>query len=98
MQYSRVTTYEVLERPTAFDELVERVRAGLAPVFQTLPGFVSYVLVHAHDRHAVVSITVWESRASADAATAAASEWARDNLTDLATIRDEFVGDIIMLP
>jgi hypothetical protein len=47
-------------------------------------------------RNTVVSITVWESRASADAAVAAASEWARNNITDLATIRDEFVGDLIM--
>ena len=98
MQYSRVTTYEVLERPAAFDELVERVRAGIVPTFQTLPGFVSYMLVHAHDRNAGIFITVWESRASADAATAVASEWARNNITDLATIRDEFVGDLIMLP
>jgi heme-degrading monooxygenase HmoA len=97
MQFARVVTYEVLELPAAFHELVERVRAGVLPAFQALPGFVSYTLVRAHDRAAVISITVWESRASADAATAIASEWSRNNITDLATIRDEFVGDIIVL-
>jgi hypothetical protein len=35
---------------------------------------------------------------SPDAATAVDSERARNNITDLATIRDEFVGDRIMLP
>lgn len=98
MHSARVSTYEVLERPAAFDEFVERLRTGLLPVLQTLPGFVSYSLVHAHDRAAVISITVWKSRASADAATTIAAEWSRNNITDLATIRDNFVGDIIALP
>ena len=68
----------------------------------SLPSATGLRVVHlgacAHDRAAVISITVWESRASADAATAVASECSRNNLTDLATIRDEFVGDIVVLP
>ena len=97
MHFARVATYEVLELPTAFHEFVERFRVGVLPAFQAVPGFVSFTLVGAHDRAAVISITVWESRASANAATEVASEWSRNNITDLATIRDEFVGDIIVL-
>lgn len=98
MQYARVSTYEVLERPTAFGELLERVHAGIVPTLQALPGFVSYALVAVHDRSSVISITIWESRADAEAAVAVASEWSRINIEDLATLRDNLVGDLIVLP
>ncbi len=98
MRYARVSTYEVLQRPAAFDELIERVGAGIVPALQALPGFVSYALVNVHDRSSVISITIWESRAAAEAAGAVASEWSRINIEDLATLRDNLVGDLIVLP
>lgn len=61
-------------------ELAERAEEGLLPIFQEQPGFRSYTI--ATDADEIISASVWDSRAEAEAGSEAAAEWVAENMTD----------------
>ena len=61
-------------------ELASRAERGILPIFQAQPGFAAYS-VAAGDGE-ILSFSVWESRADAEAGSAAAAEWVSQNMPD----------------
>jgi hypothetical protein len=96
MQHLRVALY-LLTGGTA-DQVIERVRSkgGMAEVFQHQPGFVAYGIGVTEDGF-LISISIWDSAAQADAATAMAAEWVEEHLEDRVELQDDFVGDLAFL-
>ena len=76
MRSTRVALYDI--RSGTFDEVVSKAEAGIVPLFQHSDGFVSYA-VASIDKDAFVSLSTWETRAQADAATTKAAEWVKAN-------------------
>ena len=46
------------------------------------------------DKTAFVSLSTWETRAQADAATAKAADWVKANGRDRFALRDNYLGDL----
>ena len=61
-------------------ELAARAERGILPIFQAQSGFAAYS-VAAGDGE-ILSFSVWESRADAEAGSAAAAEWVSQNMPD----------------
>ena len=61
-------------------ELAQKAEQGILPIFQAQPGFRAYSV--ATDGDEILSLSVWESRAEAEAGSAAAADWVRDNMSD----------------
>jgi heme-degrading monooxygenase HmoA len=78
--YTVIRRYEGL---TDADEVVKRAAEEFGPTLASRPGFQGYYLVKAGGG-VIASISVFESQAEAEASTAAAADWARERLAELA--------------
>jgi len=70
-----------------------QAKTGMAPLFQHSPGFVSYGVAKI-DKAAFVSLSTWETREQADAATTNAAGWVKANSQDRFALRENYIGDL----
>jgi len=91
MRSMRVALYDI--KSGTFDEVASQAKTGMVPLFQHSDGFVSYGVAQI-DKGAFVSISTWETRAQADAATAKAADWVKTHSQDHFTLRESYTGDL----
>ncbi len=90
MQHARVAVYTITSG--TFKELAKDAEDGMLPIFQQHPGFINYGLQESGQN--IVSISIWETRAEAEAANRLAAEWVRDHLADKVRLETTYVGDL----
>ena len=90
MPYGRCVTYSYRGDR---QQLIERARAGLLPIFKQAPGFIAYGVILEGD-HAV-SMSAWNSESDAQAADQAAKDWVAQN-ADM-TVVTSVIGDFAWL-
>lgn len=77
------------------EAIVRKVNESYVPMVTQQPGFVSYFVLDPGDG-TIVSISVFEDRASTDAATRASTEWVRANLGGVIRTAPVIVtGDVV---
>jgi heme-degrading monooxygenase HmoA len=91
MNCTRIALYDITSG--TFDDVVSQARTGMAPLFQHSPGFVSYGVAKI-DKAAFVSLSTWETREQADAATTKAAGWVKANSRDRFALRENYIGDL----
>ena len=91
MYCTRIALYDI--KSGTFDEVVSQAKTGMAPLFQHSPGFLSYGVAKI-DKAAFVSVSTWETREQADAATGKAAGWVKDNSQDRFALRENYIGDL----
>jgi heme-degrading monooxygenase HmoA len=91
MNCTRIALYDI--KSGTFDEVVSQAKTGMAPLFQHSPGFVSYGVAKI-DKGAFVSLSTWETREQADAATTKAAGWVKANSRDRFALRENYIGDL----
>ncbi len=74
-------------------ELIEKARDGILPIFKQQSGFLAYGVILQGDR--VISISAWNSESDAKGADEAAKDWVAQNV-DM-TVLDSFIGDYAWL-
>jgi hypothetical protein len=89
-EHVRIAIYSL--KQGTVDEAAELGRSGMLPIFQAQPGFVRYGLILLDDG-SVASVSVWETRAEAEAANASAASWVAENLRDRVELQTTHVGD-----
>jgi heme-degrading monooxygenase HmoA len=72
---ARMATYRSSGDPY---DLVKRAEQGILPLFQDQAGFRAYSI--AIDGDDVLSLSVWENRADAEAGNAVAADWVAENM------------------
>jgi heme-degrading monooxygenase HmoA len=60
------------------EEVVEKARAGMLPIFKRQAGFLAYGVMVEGDR--IVSMSAWNSENDAKAADEAARQWVSENM------------------
>ena len=70
-------------------ELIDKAREGILPIFKQQSGFLAYGVMLQGDR--VISMSAWTSEGDAKAADELAREWVLENV-DM-TVVNSFVGD-----
>ena len=93
MRSTRVAFYDI--KSGSFDEAVGQAKTGMLPLFQHSEGFVSYGIAQI-DKTAFVSLSTWETRSQADAASAKAADWVKANSQDHFILRKSYVGDLAL--
>lgn len=91
MQHVRLATYGI--NKGTFQELAETAKSGMLPRFQSQPGFVRYGLADLGDK-TCMSISVWDTRAQAEAAAPVAATWVGENIADRVELKNSSVGDL----
>ncbi len=91
MQHLRIATYEITKG--SFQEVADSAKTGMLRKFQDQPGFVRYGVADMGDKKCV-SISLWETRDQAMAATPVAASWVKENLSDRIALRSDYVGDL----
>jgi Antibiotic biosynthesis monooxygenase len=91
MEHVRIATYTI--NKGTFQELAETAKTEMLPKFQEQPGFVHYGLADMGER-TCMSISVWERREQAEAATPLAATWVREHIGDQVQLRTDTVGDL----
>jgi hypothetical protein len=91
MNCTRIAFYDI--NSGTFDEVVTQAKTGMAPMFQHSPGFVSYGVAKI-DKTAFVSLSTWNTREQADAATSKAAGWVKANSQDRFALRENYIGDL----
>lgn len=79
--YGRMATYKFSGDA---HELAKRAEQGMLPIFQAQPGFQAYSLAVADSE--ILSLSVWDTRADAEAGSAAAAAWVADNMSEIELI------------
>ncbi len=77
--YAALRRYEGVTDP---GEAGRRVAEGFVPLLKEIPGFVAYYWVDSGGG-VMVSTSVFEDRAGADASTETAADWVRENIASL---------------
>jgi hypothetical protein len=86
MPYGRCVIYMF---PGDAEEIIDKARTGILPIFKKQPGFVAYgVMVRGNQ---LISISAWDSESDAKAADELAREWVLENV-DM-TVINSFIGD-----
>ncbi|HEX6288774.1 MAG TPA: hypothetical protein VFZ66_06260 [Herpetosiphonaceae bacterium] len=75
--YAALRWYNV--EPGLVNEMARRVNEGFVPIIRTGPGFVAYYLINAGNS-VVVTVSVFEDRAGAEASHDMAADWVARNL------------------
>jgi quinol monooxygenase YgiN len=92
--FALIRTYEGLSVENR-DEATRKANAGLRTILQESPGFVSYeVLNHEGADGKVASISIFDSRAEAQASNEVAQKWVRENLPFMAKPH-ETAGELV---
>jgi ketosteroid isomerase-like protein len=91
--FATIRRYQGLN-PGQTAETVNRVKEGLLPILTEQPGFASYHAIDAGNEVAI-SVSIYESRAAADAANQAAAAWVQGNLADLVGPGEVTVGEVL---
>ena len=91
MRSTRVALYDI--KSGTFDEIRAKAEAGMVPLFQQSDGFVSYGVARI-DKDTFISLSTWETRAQADAATTTAADWVKTNSKDQFTLRKSYIGEL----
>ena len=81
--YALIRQYSGLDTDTQ-ETAARKANAELRPILAKSPGFVSFELIKPEaKRDVVASISVFETRADADASNKVAEEWVRTNLPSM---------------
>jgi heme-degrading monooxygenase HmoA len=91
MQHLRVANYKVTKGH--FPEIANAAKDGLLNTFRQQPGFIRYGLADTGE-DTCLSISVWETRAQAEAAQPVAATWINENMRDEIELRSNQVGDL----
>ena len=91
MNSTRIALYDITSG--TFDEIADKARAGMVPLFEKSPGFLSYGVAQVHDTM-FASVSTWRTHEQAEAANATAADWVKANLADRFTLRELHVGDL----
>ncbi|HEX3223989.1 MAG TPA: antibiotic biosynthesis monooxygenase [Nocardioides sp.] len=91
MRSTRVALYDI--KSGNFDEVLSKAEAGMVPLFRQSDGFVSYGVAQV-DQDTFISLSTWETRAQADAASTKAADWVMANFKDTFTLRESYFGDL----
>ena len=91
MQALRVSNYKIIKG--TFPELADEAKGGMLSAFRAQPGFIGYGLADTGES-TCLSISLWETHAQAEAATAVASTWERDHIADRVELRSTEVGNL----
>lgn len=89
MASTRIAVYQF--KPGTGDEVIRLAQQGMVPIFRQLPGFWRYTLVRT-GAHSGISISIWETKAQADAAVQKAAEWVKGNIADKIVAVQNHVG------
>jgi quinol monooxygenase YgiN len=92
--FALIRTYEGLSVENR-DEATRKANAGLRTILQASPGFVSYELLTQEGADGrVASISIFDSRAEAQASNEVAQKWVRENLPFMAKPH-ETAGELV---
>jgi heme-degrading monooxygenase HmoA len=78
--YASVRQYTINPGHEHVSEAVREAQAGLGPIISQAPGFVAYYVLDGGN-NVVASISLFESRAAADAADRMVADWIKQHLT-----------------
>jgi heme-degrading monooxygenase HmoA len=92
MEHIRVAIYR-LNDGTTFDEVAGVAKGGMLDTFRLEPGFRRYEVADIGGGE-LVSVSLWESRESAERGVALAREWVAANLASKITLTSNRVGDV----
>jgi heme-degrading monooxygenase HmoA len=91
MNCTRIALYGITSG--TFDEVVTQAKAGMIPLFQNSPGFVSYGVAKT-GKDTFASLSTWQTHEQADAAGAKAATWVKDNGRGHYVLREDYIGDL----
>ena len=91
MQYLRIANYDITKG--TFQDVADSAKTGMLRKFQDQPGFIRYGVADLGDKKCL-SLSVWETREQAIAATPVAASWVKENLADRIELKSSSVGDL----
>jgi heme-degrading monooxygenase HmoA len=74
-------------------EVIEKARAGMLPIFKRQSGFLAYGVMVEGDE--IISMSAWDSESDAKAADEAAKQWVSENMD--AKVLRSFIGNYAWL-
>ena len=90
MRHMRIARYEITDG--SFQDVADTAKSGLLPKFRELPGFVRYGVADVGNK-SLMSVSLWETREQAEAASPVAATWVKENIENRVQLRENYLGD-----
>jgi len=90
--YATIRKYQ--GKQGTINDVAQQVQHEFVPLMTAQPGFVSYTAVHTGN-DAVISVSVFQDRAAADAANKVAADWVKQHIAAQVGAPDVSGGDVI---
>jgi heme-degrading monooxygenase HmoA len=91
MSSARIALYDL---SGSYDAVVNKVKDGLAPLYQKQDGFESFFSVEGNKKNSLVSVSTWNNEQSATQGATVVQEWVRNNISEQVKLRDTVIGEI----
>src|SRR4026208_1041327 len=85
--YVSVRRYNITDTESV-EEISRRVKEGAVPLISQTPGFIAYYLADGGER-VVVSISLFDDQAGAEASNRIAADWVKENLAPVVVGRPQ---------
>ena len=90
--YATIRRYDGVTNPS---EAIRRVNEGFIPIISEIPGFAAYYWVDAGGG-VMISVSVFQDRASAEESNSRASDYVRENLVSVLPNRPQITaGEVV---
>lgn len=74
------------------DNLARRAEEGILPILKSQPGFKAYTVALGNDE--ILSLSVWETRADAEAGSEVVGSWVAENMAEDIELKDVRYAEI----
>lgn len=74
------------------DNLARRAEEGILPILESQPGFKAYTVALGNDE--ILSLSVWETRADAEAGSEVVGSWVAENMAEDIELKDVRYAEI----
>jgi len=91
MPFSRIANFQF--KPGTLDKAVSNARDNLVPLFQKIPGFLSYTITKGPGDRGC-SVATFQTREQAETALKQAEQWLQVNTRDIAVSKDIYLAEV----
>jgi heme-degrading monooxygenase HmoA len=81
-------------KPGTINDVAQQVQHEFVPLLSAQPGFVSYTAVHTGN-DAVISVSVFQDKAAAEAANKVAAEWVKKHIAPQVGSPETSWGEVV---
>ena len=90
-KYARVGVYNLTGD---IQQVIDAINSSALPMYKEQPGFVSYSVISSGTT--IISTSVWETAEASQKASEMMSNWAKETLPSVVSLKEDWTGEVVV--